>query len=108
MNESVPKAFRSDGAKSIVNTISSMFPNSVEPVCTRHERKTIEHYLINSRVTIGQRRRLLQFIFDFLEALVQPKAEEEFEIRIHILRDIFEGARNEDNHDENSSNNFLN
>ena len=108
MNESVPKAFGSDGAKSIVNAISFVFPSSAQLVCTRHVRKNIERYLIKSRATIDQRRRLLQFIFDSPEALVQSKTEEEFEERMDILREISEGVRNEDDHDENSSNNFFN
>ena len=79
MKESVPKAFGSDGAKSIVNAISSVFPDSVQLVCTRHLHTNIERYLIKSLVAIDQRRRLLQFIFDSSEALVQSKTEEEFE-----------------------------
>ena len=71
MNESVPKAFGSDGAKSIVNAISFVFPSSVQLVCTRHVRKNIERHLIKWRATIDQRRRLLQFIFDSPKALVQ-------------------------------------
>ena len=99
MNESVPKAFGSDGAKSIVNAISFVFPSSVQLVCTRHVRKNIERYLIKSRAT---------FIFDSPEALVQSETEKEFEERMDILREISEGVRNEDDHDENSSNNFFN
>ena len=108
MHESVPKAFGSDGAKSIVNAIPFVFPSSVQLVCTRHVRKNIERYLIKSRATIDQRRRLLQFIFDSPEALVQSNTEEEFEERMDILGEISEGVRNEDDHDENSSKNFFN
>ena len=50
----------------------------------------------------------MQFIFDSPEALVQSKTEEEFEERMDILREISKGVRNEDNHDENSWNNFFN
>ena len=105
MNESVPKAFGSDGARSIVSATSSVFPNSVQLAYTRHVGKHIEHYLIKSRATIGQRRRLLQFIFYAPEVLIQPKTEEEFEERTDILREIFEGirSRSADNNDENSS-----
>ena len=108
MNESVPKAFGSDGAKSIVNAVSFVFPSSAQLVCTRHVLKNIERYLIKSRTTIDQRRRLLQSIFDSPEALSQSKTEEEFKECIDILREISEGVRNEDNHDENSSDIFFN
>ena len=108
MNKSVPKAFGSDGEKSTGNAISFVLPSSVQLVCTRHVLKNIERYLIKSRATIDQRRRLLQFIFDYPEALVQSKTEEEFEERMDILREISKDIRNEDNHDENSSNNFFN
>ena len=92
MNESVPKTFGSDGAKSIVNAISFVFPSSVQLVCTRHVLKNIERYLIKSRATMDQRRRLLQFIFDSPKAFVQSKTEEEFEERMNILREISEGV----------------
>ena len=52
MNESVPKAFGSDEAKSIVNVISLVFPSSVQLVCTRRVRKNIERYLNKSKVII--------------------------------------------------------
>ena len=108
MNESLPKAFGSDGAKWIVKSISLVFPSLVHLVCTRHLRKNIDRYLMKSSATRDHRRRLLQFIFHSPEALVQSKTEEEFEERMDILREIFEGVTNEDNHHENSSNNFLN
>ena len=79
MNESVPKTFGSDGAKSIVNAISFVFQSSAQLVCTRHVRKSIERYLIKLRATIDQHRRLLQIIFDSPKALAQSKTEEEFE-----------------------------
>ena len=107
MNESVPKIVGSDGAKSILKAISTVFPNSTHLFCTRHVRKNIERHLIKSHATLEQRRTLLQFLFDSSESLVQSTTDEEFEERLDILRDISEGIGSEDNSGETPSRNFF-
>ena len=107
LNGSIPIAFGSDGAKSILNAMSAVFPNSTHLVCTRHVRQNIERHLIKARATLEQRRTLLQFIFDSPDSLVQSKTEAEFEDRMDILREISNGIGDGEVSTDNPSRNFI-
>ena len=91
LGESTQIIIGSNGEKCINNAIKDVFPNSIHLYCTRHVKKNIERHLLKSQLTLADRQKLLELIFDSPDSLIQAEAEQQYNERLNSLRDVCNG-----------------
>ena len=91
LGESAQITIGSGGERGIQSAVKEIFPNSIHLHCTRHVKKNIERHLLKSQLTLEDRQRLLELMFDTPASLIQLQTEHQYNERLNGLRDMCNG-----------------
>ncbi|CAF1549731.1 unnamed protein product [Didymodactylos carnosus] len=80
----------SDTGSEIIKAVGKIFPDSIHLYCTRHVRQSIERKLIKTQVSLENRQKLLELIFDLPESIIQATTDDEFESRLTELDELWD------------------